>query len=368
MKINLLSLKIKMNKKKDINIKSQYYDPHVHLECNYFNQSIPYNEAEMKAIEQEKLRNLYEENKKLKNLEYIKKYKNTALLKEEEKRIKNAEEEMIRKKEQKEQLQKTINYTKEVHDKNMKKFGNTKSKTITKESNDDKNNQLNDNNNKDSSSENFIPKKRYLSNTINNNIIINDNKEKYILKKSHSKEKETEKIILNNDVVDLRYTLEEQINKELANKNKIQNNAEIFTQIDDKINTIKRFRNNGILPVQEITKKSCEKNIKKEKKNKKCISEFEKRRFNKALKNILTERLGEHHIYIQNICSCGNLQKQLTAIVERGNLTVFALTEVECANNCIFYKNKKAYLKSINDVLKSIKSIAYENFHNKHKD
>ena len=62
------------------------------------------------------------------------------------------------------------------------------------------------------------------------------------------------------------------------------------------------------------------------------------------------------------------MQKQLTALVEKGNLTVYALTEVECANNCVFYKNKKAYLKSINDVLDSIKDIAYENFHNKYKD
>ena len=132
------------------------------------------------------------------------------------------------------------------------------------------------------------------------------------------------------------------------------------------MSTIKKFRVHGVLPRQnEISEIKKEK---KEKKKKKFFSEFERRRFIKALKNIFTERLGEHNIYIQNICNCGNLQNQLTALVEKGNLTVYALTEVECANNCVFYKNKKAYLKAINDVLKSIKDIAYENFHNKYKD
>ena len=115
---------------------------------------------------------------------------------------------------------------------------------------------------------------------------------------------------------------------------------------------------------QEIKKEQTKKFFK----NKKFMSQFEKKRFIKALKRIFTERLGEHNIYIQNICSCGNLQKQLTAIVEKGNLTVYALTEVECANNCVFYNNKKEYLKNINDVLKSIKNIKYENFHNKYKE
>ena len=143
------------------------------------------------------------------------------------------------------------------------------------------------------------------------------------------------------------------------------NNNEIKDEVNDKISTIKRFRTYGVLPDQ--SQQENDKNKKKEK-NKKFSSEFERRRFIKALKNIITERLGEHNIYIQNICSCGNLQKQLTALVEKGNFTVYALTEVDCANNCAFYKNKKDYLKSINDVLNSIKNIAYENFHNKNKE
>ena len=171
---------------------------------------------------------------------------------------------------------------------------------------------------------------------------------------------------MDNNVVDLRINLENQLLEQIKNKNNNINNQEINDEVNDKISTIKRFRTYGYLPEQaQLTN---EKKKKKDPKAKKFSSEFEKRRFIKALKNIITERLGEHNIYIQNICSCGNLQKQLTALVEKGNLTVFALTEVECANNCVFYKNKKAYLKNINDVLKSIKEISYENFHNKYKE
>ena len=179
-------------------------------------------------------------------------------------------------------------------------------------------------------------------------------------------EKNKININLNENIVDLRGNIEEQLLEELKNKKKYQNNNEINDEINEKISNIKRFRNHGFLPPQKEFFE--EKVIKRKSKNKKFFSEFERKRFIKALKHIITERLGEHNIYIQNICNCGNLQKQLTTLVEKGNLTVYALTEVECANNCVFYKNKKAYLKSINDVLDSIKDIAYENFHNKYKD
>ena len=60
--------------------------------------------------------------------------------------------------------------------------------------------------------------------------------------------------------------------------------------------------------------------------------------------------------------------KTINRFSRKGNLTVYALTDVDCANNCVFYKNKKSYLKNINDVLNSIKDLAYENFYNKYKE
>ena len=224
----------------------------------------------------------------------------------------------------------------------------------------------------------FVPHKRILEKKNNefrkeeNDIENNENfdinyEEQMDTKQNLDKINESKSINSNNinpNVVDLRGNIESQLIEELKYKNRYNNN-EIKDEINEKLSNIKRFRNHGYLPQQ---KEHPEEKKTKKIKNKQFFSEFEKRRFIKALKHIITERLGEHNIYIQNICNCGNLQKQLTALVEKGNLTVYALTDVECANNCVFYKNKKAYLKCINDVLNSIKDIAYENFHNRYKE
>ena len=391
----------------------EYFNPHVHLE--YDNNNYPdLNEAEIKALQYEEYKNKNNENKKLKNQEFTNKYSINLVQYQEELKMKNKEEEAIKQKEKTDKLIKNKNFNKTVFEKNMKPFTlrdkNAKSlNRITKTNNNNKkhlkevkvvnhsngninididmnvdNNKYNINNDE---FDKFVPKKRLLKS--NNNQFSNDNNDNldnnvFILKSNlnindniyeenmdnnlninENKNNEKDKINLNENIVDLRGNIEEQLLEELKNKKKYHNN-EINDEINEKISNIKRFRNHGFLPPQNEFVE--EKKTKKKSKNKKFFSEFERKRFIKALKHIITERLGEHNIYIQNICNCGNLQKQLTALVEKGNLTVYALTEVECANNCVFYKNKKAYLKSINDVLDSIKDIAYENFHNKYKD
>jgi hypothetical protein len=324
--------------------------------------------------------------------------------------MKNKEEEYIQQMKKKEKLLKNQNFNKNVYEKNMRPFSHrvTKSKTLNKSIKSFKKNNnkvikiinhINENQNKNDNNlnERFIPKKRILENISNQGWLDDDNVqygrdiEKDIfyqncndMKKNAddennnnnikiilNKNNENNNVNLNSDnnnknIIDLRANIEEQLMQELKIKNNKNKNNEINEEISDKMSSIKRFRAQGVLPRQDAI--SEKKKKKTETKKKKFFSEFERRRFIKALKNIFTERLGEHNIYIQNICNCGNLQNQLTALVEKGNLTVYALTEVECANNCVFYKNKKAYLKAINDVLKSIKNIAYENFHNKYKD
>lgn len=378
----------------------EYNNPHVHLEYDYNNYS-GLNTAEIKALQLEEYKNKNEEIKKLKNKEYFKKYNKNILIHQEEEKMKNKEEEYLKKIEKEEKLLKNQNFNKAVYEKNMRPFStrHVKSKTATKNIKRNKNNNklikvvnhMNEHiNNSDVEmeygNEHFIPKKRILKET-SNYIQMDDNNENKIntlyqnfnfnsnegnnienIDTNLNLKKNNEDINTNmdNNIIDLRGNIEEQLMQEIKNKNKYKNKCEMNEQINDKMSNIKRFRINGILPAQNnIVEK---KKKKKENKNKKFFSEFERRRFIKALKNIFTERLGEHNIYIQNICNCGNLQNQLTALVEKGNLTVYALTEVECANNCVFYKNKKAYLKAINDVLNSIKDIAYENFHNKYKD
>ena len=224
----------------------------------------------------------------------------------------------------------------------------------------------------------FMPKKTFLKGETSDQFLADDNNNgdddgfnKYfddlnLNQNNEFDDRMKSKNNLNNNIVDLRGDIEEELLKELKNKNRRGSNFHLKDEINNKISTIRRFRSQGVLPERYIP--MSQRKPKMKQKTKKFFSEFERKRFIKALKHILTERLGAHDIFIQNICSCGNLQRQLTALVEQGNLTVYALTDVECANNCEFYKNKKAYLKNINDVLKSIKDISYENFHNKYKD
>ena len=346
----------------------EYFNPHVHLEYDY-NNNLDLNEAEIKALQHEEYKNKYDERKIIKNMEFINKYNKNVLLYQEEQKMKNKEEETNRNREKSEKILKKKNFIKTVDEKNIKP--NQKSKTINKMSkNINREKQLvkvinhnidYDDGNKDFNIDQFVPKKRLLKES--NNKLSMDYSDKNDSTSQNLNENLAKNDNKNNNIVDLRTNIEEILLEEFKNKHKYKN--DLKDEINEKIYNIKRFRNHGFLPSQNNN--IVEKNPKKIKK-KKFSSEFERRRFIKALKHIITERLGEHNIYIQNICNCGNLQKQLTALVEKGNITVYALTEVECANNCVFYNNKKAYLKCINDVLKSIKNISYDNFHNKYKD
>ena len=401
-------------------------NPQIYLEYNYI-QNNNLNEAESKALEQIEYSKKINELKKSKKKEFKKKYNEMALSYQDEQKKKNQEEELIKKAEYLERMQKLQNFNKTLQDKNKKKgmnqnkhliwkkTENNKSKTKTKINNNNINVNTDNNHNKQivvinhdnnnanedvvnlkSMDSNFIPKKTLLksvstsnNNEYNQNDIINnvndiDNfiQKKTLLKSSNnlinnkieteeSKEPETDN---NENIIDLRSNLENIINSQYKQnnfrKNNINKEDDIKNQINERMNNLKRFRYEGLFPekTEPIHKKQLNKFSKSIKNKRIFLSEFEKKRFIKALKNIFTERLGAHDIYIQNICSCGNLQKQLTAIVEKGNLTVYALTEVDCANNCVFYKNKKEYMKNINDVLNSIKNIKYENFHNKYKE
>ena len=378
----------------------QYSNPHVHLEYNP-NMHNNLNEAEIKALKQIEFEKKRNELIKGKNKEFKKTCNEMVLSYQEEQKIKNKEEELIKKAELEERNLKLKTFNKKVQENNKKKNINNNKNIIwikkekKKISNNNKPIKVVKHFDENESSSlikmdsNFIPKKTILKaftnddinieseiqendNYVDNYNIENDkfNPIKTILKSSNSPEEDIKdkEIDKNENVIDLRNNIEEILySQNIIRKNKSFNyKKDIKKQINERINDLKRFRYEGIYPEEkEIIQKSHKKAIIK---NKKFLSEFEKNRFIKALKHIFTERLGEHNIYIQNICCCGNLQKQLTAIVEKGNLTVYALTDVECANNCIFYKNKKEYMKNINDVLNSIKNIKYENFHNKYKE
>ena len=372
----------------------EYFNPHVQLEYDIYNDlHLDCNEAEIKALQYDEYKNRYEEMKKLKNDNYNERFNKNALLYEEELKMKNKEEEISKRKEDTEKLLKKQNFNQTVFNNNMKQLSQRncrKANTLDKDRNiknkykeikvlNHYNQDINTYNAEDdlnSHKKLFVPKKTFLKGEASDQFLSDDNGDdegfnKYfddlnLNQNNEFEEKMKSKNILNNNIVDLRGDIEEELLKELKNKNRHGDNFQLKNEINDKISNIKRFRSHGVLPERYVP--ISQRKPKMKKKTKKFYSEFERKRFIKALKHIITERLGAHDIYIQNICSCGNLQRQLTALVEQGNLTVYALTDVECANNCEFYKNKKAYLKNINDVLKSIKDISYENFHNKYKD
>ena len=188
---------------------------------------------------------------------------------------------------------------------------------------------------------------------INDGLESKENLDKY--KNENIKDKDA---YYNNNVVDLRYELENQLLEEIRNKNRTINHNELKDEMNDKLNTIKKFRNFGCLPLYSHENISKMKN--KENKNKKFSSEYERRRFIKALKNAINERLGQQNIEMQNICNCGNLSKKLDTLIENGNF-IINLTDIDCKNNCTVYKNHKEYLQKINEVLKSVKELASNN-------
>jgi len=377
----------------------EYFNPHVQLEYDIGNDlHLDFSEAEIKALQYDEFKNKYEEMKKNKNDKYKEIFNKNALLYEEELKMKNKEEELSKRKEDAEKLLKRQNFNKTVFNNNMQQISQRnfrKANTLDKDRNTkNKYDQYKEikilyHNKQDIDTYNaeddlnshkklFMPKKTFLKGETSDQFLADDNNNgdddgfnKYFDDLNLNQNNEFDdrmklKNNLNNNIVDLRGDIEEELLKELKNKNRRGSNFHLKDEINNKISTIRRFRSQGVLPERYIP--MYQRKPKMKQKTKKFFSEFERKRFIKALKHILTERLGAHDIYIQNICSCGNLQRQLTALVEQGNLTVYALTDVECANNCEFYKNKKAYLKNINDVLKSIKDISYENFHNKYKD
>ena len=343
----------------------EYYNPHVHLEYNFDNSG--FNEAEIKALLHEEYKNKYEKIKEIKNKEYVNKYNKSAQLYEEEQRMKNREEELKRKSQQSEQLLKKQNYNKSVYNKNMKNYlkekeqkQKEKAKTINKlKKSKSLNKQETKMNNKlksqklEMNSNEFIIFDKKIQKEINDGLGSKENLDKY--KNENIKDKDA---YYDNNVVDLRYELENQLLEEIRNKNRTINNNELKDEVNDKLNTIKKFRNFGCLPGH--SQENVEKLKSKENKNKKFSSEYERRRFIKSFKNAFNERLGKQNIDIQSICICGNLSKKLDTLIENGNLSI-NLDEIDCKNNCTFYENQKEYLQKINEVLKSVKDLASKN-------
>ena len=350
----------------------EYTNPQVYLEYN--TKKLNLNEAEAKALQQIEYRNKKTELKKLKQKEYIRKYNKSALIYEEERRMKNREEQMLKKKEQDEQILRIQNYNKTVYQNNMKPFLKEKAQTINRQNMNKRRKKVGKKNEKNlvkqqKSGKSFDKKTRmevkdneeFETKEILDNLMENKNKNKadnnsnLHVKNNLNLSKSNDATGSNNNVVDLRIGLENQVLEEIKLKNMLLTNNELLDKVDDKISTIKKFRTLGLLPEEAKSKSKS----KKKERNKKMNSEFERRRFIKAINNIIREKLSEKNLNLKNICNCGKKKKKLDSMIEKDNLN--SLNDVECDENCIFYNNKEIYLEAINEVLKYIKNIYLEN-------
>jgi hypothetical protein len=178
--------------------------------------------------------------------------------------------------------------------------------------------------------------------------------------------KEMEKrrdILTSKTTVNLRHELDSIIKEKLLNKNPTEEQS-ATEELAKNIDNIKEFRKKGFITVDN-TKSDSIKNSQKETKVKvQKQNELEKRRYTKALRNIMIEKFKEKSIVIPNICSCGQLQKKLETLLENKNVSVYSIMNIECANNCIYYNNSEDYHKAISDIISSVKNIKFDNFHN----
>ena len=72
---------------------------------------------------------------------------------------------------------------------------------------------------------------------------------------------------------------------------------------------------------------------------KKLQKERETERYIEALQAVLRDKAQSRNIVLPPLCSCG--------------LTIWDTNPDTCANNCVFYKNPKAYAKALSTVLAS---------------
>ena len=251
--------------------------PQVYLEYN--TKKLNLNEAEAKALQQIEYRNKKTELKNLRQKEFFKKCNKSALIYEEEQRMKNREEQMLKKKEQVEQNLKKQNFNKAVYQNNMKPFLKEKEKAQTiniqnksnqkrkKISNKNKKNMIK----KEKGGKSFdrikrrevkdneeIETKELLEHLNENEIKNKSDKDSNLYNKNNlnlNKAKIIQSSNINNNVIDLRIGLENQVLEEIKLKNLLLANNELLDKVDDKITTIKKFRTSGLLP-EEFKSKS----------------------------------------------------------------------------------------------------------------
>jgi hypothetical protein len=151
----------------------------------------------------------------------------------------------------------------------------------------------------------------------------------------------------------------------LFNDNKNLNNNDNFSHIikqsdiNDSISTsfnpsqYPNYPNNSF-----ITSFNSNKNFY----NNSNMTELQQKRYQKALKKMMIEQLKNNQINIPSICSCGQLQRKIDALLnENREITPDDLMNVDCANNCIYYQKPGEYHKALSNIIQGIRNLKMKN-------
>jgi hypothetical protein len=92
------------------------------------------------------------------------------------------------------------------------------------------------------------------------------------------------------------------------------------------------------------------------------MNELQQKRYKKALRKLVIDRLNNKKIDIPSICSCGQLQRKIDSLLNENKLiTQDDLINVDCANNCIYYQKPGSYHRALTDIIQSIRTLQLEN-------
>ena len=92
------------------------------------------------------------------------------------------------------------------------------------------------------------------------------------------------------------------------------------------------------------------------------MNELQQKRYKKALRKLVIDRLNSKKIDIPSICSCGQLQRKIDSLLNENKLiTQNDLMNVDCANNCIYYQKPGSYHRALTDIIQSIRTLQLEN-------
>ena len=92
------------------------------------------------------------------------------------------------------------------------------------------------------------------------------------------------------------------------------------------------------------------------------MTELQQKRYQKALRKMMIEQLKNNQINIPSICSCGQLQRKIDALLnENREITPDDLMNVDCANNCIYYQKPGEYHRALSNIIHGIRNLKMKN-------